>query len=167
MKVGGFHLTYCSNIHPGETWDAVSAAICGALPRIRRLLNVNGPMAIGLRLSARAAETLEQGETMAPFLEFLASGDYYVPTINGFPYGAFHGERVKERVYLPDWREPARVEYSNRLARLLATMLRGRTDVAGSISTVPGAFKPRAQTEADVVAIASNILRHACYLASL
>jgi hypothetical protein len=28
--------------------------------------------------------------------EFLARNDLYVFTINGFPYGKFHGARVKE-----------------------------------------------------------------------
>jgi hypothetical protein len=90
-----------------------------------------------------------------------------VPTINGFPYGAFHGERVKERVYLPDWRDPARLEYSNRLARLLAALLGGRRDIVGSVSTVPGAFRREVRSAADEDAIASNILRHAAHLVSI
>ena len=61
MIVGGaFHLTYCSNIHPGETWSDVAAALASSLPRVRALLGHRGPFAVGLRLSAQAAETLEQ-----------------------------------------------------------------------------------------------------------
>lgn len=168
MKVAGrFHLTYCSNIHPGETWPEVSDVLRASLPRVRALLNFEGPFAVGLRLSAAAAAALETPATLAAFQEFLTAGGYYVPTINGFPYGAFHGQRVKERVYVPDWRDPARLEYSNRLARLLAALLGGRRDIDGSVSTVPGAFRREIRSAADEEAIALNVLRHAAHLVSL
>jgi hypothetical protein len=165
MKVGGgFHLTYCSNIHPGETWPQVSAVLAEALPRVRELLTFDGPFAIGLRLSAQAAETLATGDALDTFRAFLQAGNYYVPTINGFPYGAFHGERVKERVYLPDWRDDARVQYSNRLATILSRLLADRPDVDGSVSTAPGAFRAHVRSKGDVQAIADGIRRHAEHL---
>jgi sugar phosphate isomerase/epimerase len=167
MNVRGFDLTYCSNIHAGETWGEVQRAISGALPSVRRHLNASGPFAIGLRLSARAAEELQQPGALADFLAFLRDGDYYVPTINGFPYGAFHGERVKERVYLPDWRERSRVEYSHRLATLLATLLAERRLDHGSVSTVPGAFKGHLRSDDDAAAIALSMLDHAKHLVAI
>src|SRR5215210_2063138 len=94
---GGFDLTYCSNIHAGETWDEVFGALSASLPRIREQLAFTGAFGIGLRLSAAAALALESPDTLSEFRAFLRDGDYYVPTINGFPYGAFHGTRVKER----------------------------------------------------------------------
>jgi hypothetical protein len=168
MKIANrFHLTYCSNIHPGESWQDVSDVLHTALPRVRALMGFDGPFAIGLRLSAAAAAALEPPAALAAFQAFLAAGDYYVPTINGFPYGAFHGQRVKERVYLPDWRDPARLEYSNRLARILAALLNGRRDIVGSVSTVPGAFRREVRSAADEDAIALNVLRHAAELVSI
>ncbi len=168
MKVrGGFDLTYCSNIHAGESWAEVRRAIGLALPAVRRHLGAAGPFAIGLRLSARAAEELERPTVLDELLAFLREGDYYVPTINGFPFGAFHRERVKENVYLPDWRDPARVEYTNRLARLLARLLRDRGITEGCVSTVPGAFKGHLHAAEDAVAIAAGILEHARYLVEL
>ena len=167
MKVHDrFHLTYCSNIHAGETWDEVDRALRAALPSIRATLAATGPFAIGLRLSARAAEALEQPLALAQFRSFLAEGDYYVPTINGFPYGAFHGQRVKEQVYLPDWRDPARVTYTNRLATLLAAMMGDSVD-HGSVSTVPGAFKGHLHSAGDASAIAEGMLEHASHLVRL
>jgi len=142
---GAFHLTYCSNIHPGESWPEVRAALGATLPAVRARLQVEGPLGIGLRLSAAAAEELERAESLEEFRDFLRRGNYYVFTINGFPYGAFHGTRVKERVYLPDWRDPARIHYSDRLARILAALMDGGPDVTGTISTVPGAFRPTAR----------------------
>ena len=167
MNVRGFDLTYCSNIHAGESWDDVRGALSGALPSIRRHLNATGPFGIGLRLSARALEQLRQPQRLDEFLAFLRDGDYYVPTINGFPFGAFHGERVKEQVYLPDWRVPARLEYSNQLASLLAELLAKRGLDRGSVSTVPGAFKAHIRSVDDVGAIAVNLLEHTRHLAHL
>jgi sugar phosphate isomerase/epimerase len=168
MRVGErLDLTYCSNIHPGERWPDVSAALAASLPRIRALLAHDGPLAIGVRLSAEAARALEAPEALARFRDFLRAGQYYVPTLNGFPYGAFHGTRVKERVYLPDWRDPERLDYTNRLARLLAVLAADAGLAGASVSTVPGAFRGHVQSEADVASIAAGILAHAAYLRRL
>ena len=168
MKVGdGFHLTYCSNIHPGETWEAMNDALRTSLPRIREILGHRGAMAVGLRVSAQAAAELDQQAALDRFREFLRAGNYYVFTINGFPYGAFHGERVKERVYLPDWRARERLEYSNSLARILAALLEGHEEIEGSVSTVPGAFRGAIDCDGDVKTIAVNFLRHAAFLVRL
>jgi sugar phosphate isomerase/epimerase len=162
-----FHLSYCSNIHPGETWHQVSAVLASSLPRVRALLDHRGPFGVGLRLSAQAAKTLEQPAELDAFRRFLRDGDYYVLTINGFPYGAFHGQRVKEQVYRPDWREDARLDYTNRLARLLSELLKDRADIEGSVSTVPGAFRSEIASAADEMSIALRMLRHAAELVSI
>lgn len=167
MRIGQFHLTYCSNIHPGETWPDVRAALTTNLPLVRQALPADGPLAIGLRLSARAAEALEAAAELSAFRRFLEDGRYYVFTINGFPYGAFHGRRVKEDVYLPDWRDERRLEYSNRLARILASILPDDPSVVGTVSTVPGAFKREVRHRRDVERIASLLLRHAAELKAL
>jgi sugar phosphate isomerase/epimerase len=162
MLAGGrFHLTYCSNIHPGESWTAVRDVLATSLPRVREALAVRGPFGVGLRLSAAAAESLEEPLALAAFREFLDAGNYYVFTINGFPYGAFHGARVKENVYLPDWRDPRRVDYSDRLARILAMVMK---DGDGTISTVPGAFRSEVRSAADAQAIAAGIRAHVATL---
>ncbi len=166
MRVGGFHLTYCTNIHAGEEWAEVRAAVGDVLPRVRRHLDAEGPFGIGLRLSASAAAALAKPGALAEFQRFMAENEYYVFTINGFPYGAFHGERVKEKVYLPDWRDARRVAYSNQMADILAVLL--PPDIAtGSVSTVPGAFKPHIKSAADVEAVARGIREHADHLAGL
>ena len=168
MKIRGrFDLTYCSNIHAGESWAEVRAALGAALPDIRRHLDASGPLAIGLRLSARAAEDLDQPRAFDEFRSFLRDGDYYVPTINGFPFGAFHRARVKESVYLPDWRDRRRVDYTNRISTLLAALLADRGLAEGSVSTVPGAFKGHLHAPADAAAIAVRILECATHLAAL
>lgn len=166
MRVGDFHLTYCTNIHAGEEWADVRDAVAAVLPRVRQHLGASGPFGIGLRLSASAAAALSAPSALAEFQRFLRDNDHYVFTINGFPYGAFHRERVKENVYLPDWRDSRRVAYSNQLADILAALL--PEDIAtGSVSTVPGAFKPHIKSAADVEAVARGIREHADHLQKL
>ena len=159
------HLTYCSNIHAGETWGQVRANLSEFLPPIKAELAPDQAFGIGLRLSAIAAEELAAEQALAEFKSFLAENDFYVFTINGFPYGEFHGTPVKENVYLPDWRDPARLTYTDTLANILADILPEGVD--GSISTVPGAFKPSIQNDQDIAAMAENILRHAAHLVML
>lgn len=166
MRVGRFHLTYCSNIHAGESWPDVRSALATVLPNVRAELHETGPFAIGLRLSAAAAASLSHAPTLAEFREYLDRDRHYVFTINGFPYGAFHGQRVKEQVYLPDWRDARRVTYSNQLAEILAALL--PEDIAtGSVSTVPGAFKAHLSGSADIEAVARGIREHARFLRAL
>ena len=167
MKVAGAHLTYCTNIHPGETWDEIRANLERYLPLVKERASPDAPFGVGLRLSAVAARSLSEPDTLADFKAFLAAHELYVFTINGFPYGPFHGTRVKDDVYRPDWRDPARLDYTNRLANLLAQLLPPDLDCPGSISTVPGAFKAHA-TDPDVVPlIVEQLLRHAAHLVSI
>lgn len=162
-----FHLTYCSNIHPGETWDEVRRNLEAYLPAVRERLGVEGPFGVGLRLSAQAAAALDDARELARFTAFLRDGGYYVFTINGFSYGAFGGRRVKDDVYLPDWLHDERVRYTNRLASILAAILPDDPAIDGSVSTVPGAFKARVRTREDALAMAANILRHVAHLVGL
>lgn len=131
-------LTYCTNIHPGESWDDVRRNLSGHLLEVKQTVSPEDPFPIGLRLSALAADQVDAAEAQR-FADWCAENDCFVLTVNGFPYGRFHGSGVKEQVYLPDWRDPARVDYTCRLADLTAGWL--PKGVVGSISTVPVAFK--------------------------
>lgn len=168
MNLGaGVHLTYCSNIHPGESWAEVRANLGRYVLAVRDRLAHDGGFGVGLRLSARAATELSAPAVLAEFRDFLASQRLYVFTVNGFPYGAFHGTRVKEEVYLPDWRDPERLRYTNLLADLLAELLPSDTGLEGSVSTVPGAYKPALSEAADVAAMVEHLLRHVAHLVRL
>ena len=159
---GAPHLTYCTNIHAGETWPEVRQNLERYVVAVKRRVAPDSPFGVGLRLSAIAAEALAAPGELTAFREFLAANGLYVFTINGFPYGPFHGTRVKEDVYLPDWLDPLRVAYSDRLAWLLAELL--PEGVEGSVSTVPGAFKACVSGEADVARMADLMLQHAATL---
>ena len=172
MKLaGGVHLTYCSNIHPGESWAEVRANLGRHLLAVRARVAPDAAFGVGLRLSARAAAELAEPAALAELRAFLARERLYVFTLNGFPYGAFHGTRVKEAVYLPDWRSAERQAYTNRLADLLAALLPEGDDderaLEGSVSTVPGAFKPALGGAADVERIVEHLLQHVAHLVAL
>jgi sugar phosphate isomerase/epimerase len=143
MRIGPdhtHHLTYCTNIHPGESWEDVRAQLAEHLPALKAELSPDAPFGIGLRLSNRAAEGLDAEGRLAAFRDWLDAEGAYVFTINGFPYGDFHGTEVKDRVYAPDWQTRERVAYTDRLARILAGLL--PEGVEGSISTVPVSYGP-------------------------
>lgn len=167
MKVGGAHLTYCTNIHPGERWDEIRTHLERYLPEVKRRVSPHAPFGVGLRLSAVAAQALSEPGELAAFKAFLAGHGLYVFTLNGFPYGPFHGTRVKEEVYLPDWSDRARLEYTNRLAGLLAQLMPPDLGTPASISTVPGAFKPAAASDDAIGRIVEQLLRHAAHLVGI
>jgi sugar phosphate isomerase/epimerase len=161
---GGVHLTYCTNIHAGETWPEVRANVAQHVVGVKARVAPDAPFGIGLRLSAVAAEALAEPKELEAFREFLDRQGMYVFTINGFPYGPFHGTAVKEAVYLPDWMDEARLVYTDRLARLLAAILPAQPGLEGSVSTSPGAFKPRVRSGADVERMADMMIRHVATL---
>lgn len=140
MRFAHGHLAYCTNIHPAESWPETFSAISTHALAVRELLEAGDePFAIGLRLSARAAGELLEGDELARFRDWLARENAYVFTINGFPYGDFHGTRVKEQVYRPDWSTPERLDYTKQLFAILSRLL--PSGCAGSVSTLPGSFK--------------------------
>jgi sugar phosphate isomerase/epimerase len=163
----GVHLTYCSNIHPGESWAEVRSNFDRHVIAVRDRLAPAGDFGIGLRLSARAAAELSQPAALAEFRDFLSRMRMYVFTVNGFPYGTFHGTRVKEDVYLPDWRDAERLRYTDQLADLLAELLPDDRTIEGSVSTVPGAFKAALGGPQDVAQMIENMLRHVAHLVAL
>src|SRR5262245_12661840 len=106
------HLTYCLNIHPGEAWEDQLTAIRSHAAALRDRVAGDRRFGLGLRVSAQAAGELEDPKSVRYVRDYLADHGFYVFTINGFPYGRFHGARVKEAVYEPDWRTRERRDYT-------------------------------------------------------
>ena len=153
---GNVHLTYCTNIHAGQSWQDIRASLDEYVPAIKSSVAQSQPMGIGLRLSGEAAAVARQPEALASFRDQLSVLGAYVFTINAFPFGPFHGVRVKEDVYLPDWRDRERVAFTANSAAVLAGIL--PDGIEGSISTVPGAFKPNGRSSEAVAAMARNLM---------
>jgi sugar phosphate isomerase/epimerase len=167
MKLPGEsgHLTYCTNVHRGETWDEVWRVLQNEVLAVRRGVAPDGAFAIGLRLSGVALAEASRPEALEQMKGYLADNDLYVPTLNAFPYGPFHGTRVKEDVYLPDWRDEERLRYTNASADYLAEIL--PESMPGSVSTAPGAFKTNVTSLETVAEMADRFIRHAAHLVEL
>lgn len=137
----GRHLTYCTNVHAGESWPEMFEALREHVPALRDRLGVQGPFGVGMRLSARAAGELLAGDALERFRAWLEEQQLYVFTMNGFPYGNFHRKPVKEQVYEPDWTTTERLEYTGNLVDVMAALV--PPGMQGSISTSPVAWKYR------------------------
>ena len=158
------HLTYCLNIHRGETWEENLAAIKEHALAVRDAVAPETAFGLGMRLGNSASLELADEARLDEFRAFLATNNLYVFTINGFPYGRFHEEPVKENVYKPDWRQVERLDYTVRLAEILADLL--PEGVSGSISTVPCSYKEWLE-EGDLSEAAVNLADCAHHLERL
>lgn len=134
-----FHLSYCTNIYPGENWKITFDNIEKCVPKIKEQVSTNVPFGLGLRLSNTASEELGLGDNLKTFKSWLDSQDIYVFTMNGFPYGNFHNEKVKDVVHAPDWTTRERVDYTKRLFNQLAYLIPDALE--GGISTNPVSYK--------------------------
>jgi hypothetical protein len=161
----GLHLAYCTNIHRGETWAETLDALQRYTLPVRDRVSPTAPYAIGLRLSDQASRELSDPKTLHDFRDWLDKNRCYVFTINGFPYGRFHGTRVKEQVYAPDWTTRERLDFTNRLFDLLAQLV--PNGVEGSVSTVPCSFKEFIKTDEQVKAMRDNLWKCVDHIAAL
>ncbi|MFJ5260347.1 metabolite traffic protein EboE [Streptomyces sp. NPDC088387] len=145
------HLSYCTNVHPAETFEGVLAQLRDHCEPVRRRLG-RDRLGIGLWLAKDAARTLVTDPSALRALRTeLDLRGLEVVTLNGFPYEGFGAEEVKYRVYKPDWADPERLEHTTALARLLAGLL--PDDVTeGSISTLPLAWRTATDPERDETA---------------
>jgi hypothetical protein len=161
----GLHLAYCTNIHRGETWAETLDALQRYTLAVRDRVAPDEPYAIGLRLSDQASRELSDPKTLRAFQRWLESNRCYVFTINGFPYGRFHGTRVKEQVYAPDWTSRERLDFTNRLFDLLAELVPDGID--GSVSTVPCSFKEFIKSDAQTKAMRDNVWQCVDHIAAV
>lgn len=133
------HLTYCTNIHAGESWDDHFAALKANIPQVKHALSPGKPFGIGLRLSHLASQTLGTPEALSDFKQWLDASQCYVFVINGFPYGGFHHTKVKDQVHAPDWTTQDRVLYTIQLFNILSELL--PAGMEGGVSTSPLSYK--------------------------
>lgn len=169
---------YCSNVHAGESLEAVLDGLCRHVPVVRAALRADRAidsstahtstdrLPIGLRLSAAAMTELDAPAARARLCATLDELGARVFTLNGFPYGRFHAAPVKSRVYAPDWSTDARLAYTNALARLLASLV--PEGARASVSTVPGSYKPWVRDDpARRDRIVAHLLAHVASLVRL
>lgn len=133
------HLSYCTNIHPGESWPQTFENLKTHLLFIKKQICPDQPFGIGLRLSNEASLELIRPEKLRVFKKWLSDNDCYLFTMNGFPYGGFHDQVIKDKVHAPDWTTAERLAYTKRLAEILAALL--PEGMTGGISTSPLSYR--------------------------
>lgn len=156
------HVTYCTNVHPGQSLVELTRYLNHETAQIKRRVFPDRPMALGLRIGTQQAEELmgvpapagaevetvllddalydaPPGPRLQAFGRELARGGYYLLAVNAFPIQDFHAPRVKEQVYQPDWSSPLRAASTIWIARALAGLMGDRSE--GSLSVPTGVFK--------------------------
>jgi hypothetical protein len=131
-------LGYCTNVHAGANLAETRANLQKHAIRVKELVSPDAPMGIGLWLSAASARELVQTKQVDAFAGWLRDAGLLPYTFNGFPYGDFHQEVVKHRVYQPTWWDAERLAYTLQLIDILHALL--PTGEEGSISTLPIAW---------------------------
>ena len=160
----GSHLGYCTNIHAGEQWSELFPLLQRYVPQVKQRISPDHDFGLGLRASMASITALQDPSSLAQFKDWLQAENVYVFTINGFPYGAFHGEQVKALVYRPDWSETQRLSYTCAIADTLAAL--SPPDNYGSISTVPGTFR-QWNTAEKTARIVHNLLQCVAHCVSI
>jgi len=164
-----YHLSYCSNIHPGESWAETFQNLKSYIPGIQKKIANDKEFGIGLRLSNQASIELDSGDNLSEFKTWLSEQNAYVFTMNGFPYGDFHNTCVKAGVHKPDWASEERVTYTKRLFRQLSYLLPAKGE--GGISTSPLSYRHWHATEEDLSKCkklaAENLIKIATFLYTL
>ncbi len=165
MKVGPFQVTYCTNVHPGESLRDLNRILSTEVGAVKALVAPQIAMGAGLRMGNTVIRELTEDSAALKSLAALCSEkDYRVFTANGFPYGDFAANVIKADVYRPAWYLEDRVRYTKELARVLAA-LPGPSH--RTISTVAGGFLPDTQDAAIKTLVARNLRRSAEDLARI
>lgn len=169
-------LAYCLNLHPSEDLDGLLGGLRSITCPLRDRLEASGAstsdFGVGMYLPARVASHLASDggrEDLERLAEELAAQRLDPFTANAFPFGGFHDEGLKERVFRPTWMEPERLRFTLDVARISARLLRGRIgpDEHLSISTHCGGFGTDLADEGDRDRVADGFLRAALELARL
>ena len=121
MKFGENHLSYCTNVHPAESFTELCQMLSSDVPKIKSLNDWQRPMGVGLRLGAKMVQGLTT-QHIDQINRILTEHDLYVFTVNAFPYGEFQAKSVKELVYEPGWHEVERLEYTKAVAQCLVRL---------------------------------------------
>jgi sugar phosphate isomerase/epimerase len=138
MTISRLPLGYCTNVHSGMTPREVLDGLRAYTVPVQDRLGT--PLAAGLWLASPViTELIESPDRLREFCREFRDLGLSCYTLNAFPYGNFHSDRVKEQVYLPDWSDSRRFTYTLQCATVLAELLGDYAE--GSISTVPLGFK--------------------------
>ncbi|MFH1719519.1 MAG: metabolite traffic protein EboE [Planctomycetota bacterium] len=142
----GHVVGYCTNVHAGEDLDRYLSSLERYSLDVKARISNEQPLAVGLWLSARTARQMLAEDRLGEFRDFLECNGLTAFTMNGFPYGDFHGETVKYQVYRPDWTQAERLNHTINLIRILTELMPEGSEAG--ISTLPLGW-PRGEFDYD------------------
>jgi len=133
---------YCLNLHPADDLDGMFAGLRDVTRPLRERLGVSDGFGVGLYLSGAVAHELNRDERQRRHLaDALAEHGLDPFTANAFPVGGFHADGLKRGVFEPTWWDPARLEYTLAVARVLVAVQAADAAAATlAISTHCGRF---------------------------
>lgn len=165
MKSTSPKIGYCTNVHAGPTLEETKANLERYALRVKAIVCPDAPMGVGLWLAAPAAKQLIESHGAGDFASWLAAVGLVPFTFNGFPYGDFHQEVVKHRVYLPTWWQRERLDYTLQLITLQNELL--PAGLEGTISTLPIAWGNPLPSKSELEQAAKNLCAVAAAMARL
>ena len=83
-------------MHPGESARDIMNNLCHYVAVLRRNRELSN-MATGIWISNQAARELANADLRSEFKDLLKKENLWPTSINGFPFGGFHEENVKEK----------------------------------------------------------------------
>ena len=158
------NLCYSLNVFPEKDWIREDSVIRNKVLELRREVtgSDSADFAVGLWFDAATACGFRKKKNLDKLKKWLSGNNLHVFTFNAFPYGDFHGSPVKKEVYLPDWTDNKRLEYTCMIADILTELL--PPGITGSISTLPGGYSASIKSERQIAKIAENLLYAAKHL---
>ncbi len=121
------------------------------------------PLPVTLRFGARTLEDLATDEARAGLAHRLTEAGLAVTGVDAVAVGPLIGERVKERAFLPDWSDEARLHHTTAVADLVDMLAPPGAPVA--VTTLPCARRSGALDDGTAADIADSLLRAAAHLA--
>lgn len=146
--------------------SSVDALIFEVIPACVRLCEQRGSSwGVDLHLDRDVLEEIENPSRFEALGLAVRSAGLRVPSLNLYPLCRFQEGVVKEKVYLPDWSDPLRMELTLRGARWLQQYGHGREL---TLSTLAGSFHPAARpVEEEFSRLAATYARVARELSGL
>lgn len=132
-------LSYSTNVHPSETLADVRDFLRGTTLPLKQRVFPDAEMGLELRVGSALLGALSDPRAVAAVKDAMLNAGLFVFAVNGFALGDFQAGVVKRSAYEPPWTDPARVEATRRMVRLLGDLL--PVDVPGTVSTLAGGWR--------------------------
>jgi hypothetical protein len=146
---------YCTNVHAGADLAQTRANLERYALDVKQRVSPDGPIGVGLWLSARSARQMVEEGRIDEWADWLARVGLTPYTFNGFPHGDFHEPVVKHKVYLPTWSDVERADYTRVLIALQHRLL--PAGLEGTISTLPIAWGQPSLADNDLLAAGTHL----------